>query len=104
MEDSIAEYFDLDLNDGGQEPPWWYYAHLTETTRTALADRDPALLRCSCGRPVTAAKLAASGADDGPAYVFCEACYQRDLHAAQSRHIPLAIDAVSIGLFDILWS
>ena len=95
--------YDFD-EDYSPEQPWWYYSHLTETTLAALADQDAACLRCRCGGPVTAAKLSASGADDGPAYVYCEACYQNDLRAAHQQHIPIAEDTVSIAVYDIVWS
>ena len=98
MEYGIAEYL-----DDGHEQPRWYYAHLSGTTRTALGDKDASLLRCRCGGTVTAAKLSASGADDGPAYLYCEACYQNDLHAQRKQHIPVAEDTWPIDLFDILW-
>ncbi len=85
------------------ECPWWYYAHLSERTLAALAEEDPALLQCRCGGVVIAAKMSASGADDGPAYLYCEPCYRRDLEDHRAQHIPLEEETCSIEIFDIVW-
>jgi hypothetical protein len=85
------------------ECPWWYYSQLSETTRAALAVKDPALLQCLCGGVVTAAKISASGADDGPAYLYCDTCYRADLEGHRVQHIPLAENTRSIEIFDIVW-
>ena len=92
------------MHDKLRERPRWYYSHLSQATREALVAKAPALLDCRCGGVVTVAKMSASGADDGPAYLYCEACYRSELKDDRDRHIPIAVDAISIDFSDIVWS
>lgn len=101
--DNLPWWKDIDDNTEDSRP-WWNYAHLSERTLVALAIKAPALLRCRCGGVVSAARLSASGADDGPAYLYCDTCYQADLDDNRTRNIPLAEDVQSIEIYDIVWS
>ena len=94
-----------DIDDNTEDNlPWWHYAHLSETTLAALAMKAPKLLRCRCGGAVSAARVSASGADDGPAYLYCDTCYRTEIENDRTKHIPIAEDVQSITIYDIVWN